>query len=211
VALTDGIDNTSRRRVEEVIQRALDAKNGANPRGVPLYLLGFGRPGEIDEKVMKHMAERTGGRYFHAKDQQALMDIFEQLSNDLNDDGIDEASLMKLAAATGGKYYPAKDVKELQFILDRVRKTIQTKKYEIQFTSLFQTSDGTGRNVTLTVVSRSNEPGGTQESLAGSAAAYDVPGLVVSEMNPLIYLALLCVLGMLLALPRLWRPAGGSG
>jgi Mg-chelatase subunit ChlD len=214
VALTDGIDNTSRRRVEEVIQRAQEARNRGNPRGVPLYMLGFGRPGEIDEKVMKQMAEQTGGRYFHAKDQQALMEIFEQLSNDLNDDGIDEASLRKLAAETGGQYYPAKDVSQLRFILDRVRRIIQTKKYEIQFASLFQTGDGTGRDVTLRVIGGSTVPGATQEVFAQSEDRYQVHGVVISEMNPFIYLGLLCALGMLLALPRglrrWWRPAGGA-
>src|SRR5262249_37802106 len=39
VAMTDGVDNKSRRRVEEIIDRAKEAK-------VPLYLIGFGRTGE---------------------------------------------------------------------------------------------------------------------------------------------------------------------
>src|SRR5262249_26966072 len=50
VVLTDGIDNRSRRRVEEVIARAKEMN-------VALYMLGFGRPGELDEKVMKAMAD----------------------------------------------------------------------------------------------------------------------------------------------------------
>jgi Mg-chelatase subunit ChlD len=215
VALTDGIDNSSRRRVDEVIQRAQEAKNRWNPKGVPLYMLGFGRPGEIDEKGMQQMADRTGGHYFHAKNQKALMDIFEQLSNDLNDDGIDEASLTRLATDTGGQYYPAKDVSQLRFILERVTEKIQMKKYEVTFESLFQTGDGTGRNVTLKLVRFTGDPASTAstasfEEVGRSEGGYQVHGVVVPEMNPFVYLGLLCFLGLLLTLPsglrRLWRP-----
>jgi VWFA-related protein len=76
IALTDGIDNQSRRRVEEVIDRARDA-------GIPLYLLGFGRSGELDEAVMKRMAEQSGGQYFHARNEDKLMEIFDHLSTQL--------------------------------------------------------------------------------------------------------------------------------
>jgi len=214
VALTDGIDNTSRRRVEEVIQRAQEAKNRWNPKGVPLYMLGFGRPGEIDERVMKEMADRTGGHYFHAKNQKALMDIFEQLSNDLNDDGIDEASLTRLAVETGGQYYPAKDVSQLRFIVERVTKSILMKKYEVTFPSLYQTGDGTGRGVTLTLVAGGGSAGSALEVIGRSEGSYQVRGVVVPEMNPFIYLGLLGVLGLLLILPsglrQLWRPSGGT-
>jgi Mg-chelatase subunit ChlD len=217
VALTDGIDNSSRRRVDEVIQRAQEAKNRFNPKGVALYMLGFGRAGEIDEATMKKMADQTGGHYFHAKNQKALMDIFEQLSNDLNDDGVDEASLTRLAQETGGQYYPAKDVSQLRFILERVTETMQMKKYEVTFQSLFQTGDGTGRNVTLKLVRVSGD-GSTAvhgvEELGRSEGSYQVHGVVVPEMNPFVYLGLLGFLGLLLTLPsglrRLWRPTGGT-
>jgi Mg-chelatase subunit ChlD len=218
VALTDGIDNSSRRRVEEVIQRAQEAKNRWNPKGVPLYMLGFGRPGEIDEKTMKDMADRTGGRYYHAKNQKALMDIFEQLSNDLNDDGVDEVSLTRLATETRGQYYPAKDVSQLRFILERVTETIQRKKYEVTFASLFQTDDGTGRDVKLDLVRLGSGPvgsagaGGQEELVHSTGSSYQVRGVVVPEMNPFIYLGLLGVLGILLALPGGLRRVGrGSG
>lgn len=220
VALTDGIDNSSRRRVDEVIQRAQEAKNRWNPRGIPLYMLGFGRTGEIDEAVMKKIADQTGGHYFHARDQKSLMDIFEQLSNDLNDDGIDEASLTRLAKETGGQYYPAKDVSQLRFILERVTESMQMKKYEVTFQSLFQTGDGTGRNVTLKLVrvrgdlASTTASGAAVEELGRSESSYQVHGVVVPEMNPFVYLGLLCFLGLLLALPsglrRLWRPTGGT-
>ncbi len=59
VAMTDGVDNSSRRRVEEVIERAREAK-------IALHMLGFGRKGELDEKAMQAMAAQTGGKYYHA-------------------------------------------------------------------------------------------------------------------------------------------------
>ena len=43
-----------------------------------------------------------------AENEQALVQLFEDLSIELHDDGIDEISLGTLAAQTGGKYYAAK-------------------------------------------------------------------------------------------------------
>ena len=84
--MTDGIDNTSRRRVPEVLERAREAK-------VPLYLLGFGRKGEIDTETMRRLAAETGGKFYHATNETSLIEIFENLSMDLHDDGVDETSL----------------------------------------------------------------------------------------------------------------------
>src|SRR5262249_20156549 len=90
IALTDGIDNCSRRRVEDVIERAKEA-------GVPLHLLGLGRPGQLDEAVMRRMAIQTGGEYYHADSEERLIEIFENLSIKLHDDGFDRESLEYLA------------------------------------------------------------------------------------------------------------------
>src|SRR5205807_3906211 len=97
VALTDGIDNKSRRRKDEVIARAKEA-------GVPLFLLGFGRKNELDIKGMTEMAEATKGKFYHAENQEQLIRHFEDLYNRIHDDGVDEESLRALALATGGKY-----------------------------------------------------------------------------------------------------------
>src|SRR5207302_8482742 len=90
VAMTDGVDNSSRRRVDEVIERAKEGK-------IALYMLGFGRDRELDEKTMQAMASETGGKYYHAKNEKALMEIFENLSIQLHYDGIDETTLTQLA------------------------------------------------------------------------------------------------------------------
>src|SRR5262249_20783049 len=100
VAMTDGVDNTSRRRKEEVIERAREAKSPQNPNGIPLYLLGFGREGEIDAAVMEEIANKTGGKYYHAKNEKSLLEIFENLSIQIHDDGINEAELTALAEKT---------------------------------------------------------------------------------------------------------------
>jgi uncharacterized protein with von Willebrand factor type A (vWA) domain len=197
VVMTDGIDNTSRRRVEEVIARAKEAN-------VPLYMLAFGRDGEIDETTMRRMAQATGGKFYHAKSKDALIEIFENLSIQLHDDGIDEDALKQIAKATGGQYYPAKNVTDLKFILEQVTQNIQRESHEIVFASLNQRADGTQRNVTLKLV-RLGSGGNTV--LQQETGSYQLRGLVVAEMNHLVYLGLLVVIAGLIALPALLRRA----
>src|SRR5262249_18348735 len=113
VVLTDGVDESpgSRHRVAEVIQRAREA-------GIPPHMLGFGRPGDLDENVMQLMASASGGTYHHARNEQFLFEIFENLSIQLHDDGIDEAALRRLADDTGGHYFHARDLGQLKFIYE---------------------------------------------------------------------------------------------
>ncbi|MCI0682069.1 MAG: VWA domain-containing protein [Gemmataceae bacterium] len=211
VAMTDGVDNTSRRRVEEVIERAQEAK-------VPLYMLGFGREGELDQKTMEHMARSTGGRYYHAKNEKALLDIFENLSIELHDDGIDEIALKKLASETHGAYYPAKDVSQLKLILQQVSETITQKRYAVTFKSRRQVHDGTARNVALKLVRRgevvSNAAGGpinVEEQVVQTATGgYQVHGVVPASMDHLVYLGFLIVIGLLIALPAMMRRVSGA-
>jgi VWFA-related protein len=198
IAMTDGIDNSSRRRVEEVIDRAKEAN-------IPLYMLAFGRDGEIDEITMKQMAERTGGKYYRARNKDSLLEIFENLSIQLHDDGIDEVALKKIAKDTGGQYFPAKNVSELKFILEQVTASIQRESYEIVFESKFQSSDGTLRNVALKLVQRG--AGGSEKVLDERTGSYQERGLVVAEMNPYVYLGFLAVIGAFIALPTMFRRA----
>jgi VWFA-related protein len=207
VALTDGIDNSSRRRVEEVIARAKEMK-------VPLYMLGFGRSGEIDANVMKRMAKETGGEYFHARNEKSLLEIFESLSTLIHDDGVNEEELRRLALATRGEYYPAKDVSQLRFVLEKVSQSIQKKDYSVTFTSLRPTADGTFRHIVVKLIRRTGElaanvgggqiqpGGGNVETLTQTGGGVKVHGLVVAEMSPLVYLTLMIVLGALLGLPE---------
>lgn len=192
VAMTDGIDNSSRRRVEEVIARAKEAK-------IPLHLLGFGRKAEIDHATMGRMAHETGGQYHHVTNKAALVEIFESLSIKLHDDGIDEYTLRQLASRTGGQYYPAKNVAELKFILENVSKSIQRHVYEITFPSLNQRRDGAQRAVGLKLVRRG--AGGGTTVLEEQTGRYQTGGLVVAEMNHFVYLGLLGLLVTLIILP----------
>jgi VWFA-related protein len=199
VVLTDGIDNKSRRRVEDVVHMAKAAK-------VPLYLLGLGRAGELDEKTMQQMAKETGGQYYPARNQQRLYEIFENLSIELHDDGIDEASLRQLAEETGGKYYLARNVEDLQLRFQEVAAELDTT-YIATFASRRPQHDGTARGIDIVV-----ERGG-QALSARVREVYDVHGVVVAEMHPGVYLGVLAVLGCLLTLPaglrRLHRAFGG--
>lgn len=193
VVLTDGVDEEpgSRHRVEEVIQRAREA-------GVPLHMLGLGRPGDLDEDVMQQMASATGGTYHHARNEQLLFEIFENLSIQLHDDGIDEAALRKLADDTGGRYFHARDLGQLKFIYEGLAEELQTT-YTVTFPSLRQDYDGTSRDINISVWRK-----GTQVSTV-LREGYNVPGVVVPEMEPGVYLALLSVLAGLLSLSAVLR------
>jgi Ca-activated chloride channel family protein len=219
VVLTDGVDNSSRRRKEEVIARAREA-------GIKIYMLGLGRledkekkqPAELDEATMRAIAEGTGGKYYHAGNQEKLMELFESLSFRLHDEGVNEEELKQLAFQTGGQYYPAKDANNLKFILEEVSQSVQ-KNETIKFASLFQADDGTVRNITLDLVRVVGGSGGGNEQpqyqvVETHEAQTQVRGVVVAEMNFLVYLSMLGVLGVLLSLPpalrRLTRGANGK-
>jgi VWFA-related protein len=193
VVLTDGVDESpgSRHRVGEVIQRARAA-------GIPLHMLGFGRPGDLDENVMQSMGSETGGSYHHARNGQVLFDIFENLSIQLHDDGIDEAALRKLADETGGQYFQARDLGQLKFIYDKLAEDLQTT-YTVTFPSLRQDYDGTSRDINISVWRK-----GAQISTV-LREGYNVPGVIVPEMEPGIYLVLLAMLGGLLVVPAVLR------
>jgi Ca-activated chloride channel family protein len=202
VVLTDGVDEApgSRHRVEEIIDEAKRA-------GVPLYMLGLGRPGEVNDTVMKRLADATGGKYFHASNQQELFTVFEDLSIELHDDGIDEATLKKLAEETGGKYYPAHDVSKLRMIYEELADELQTT-WTVTFPSRRSSHDGTARGIDVSV-----SRGGARVSNVGRAD-YNVHGVVVPEFSARVYLGFLALLGALLAVPvglrRLYKFYGGT-
>jgi VWFA-related protein len=202
VVLTDGMDEApgSRHSDQAVIDRAKEA-------GVTLYMLGLGRPEEMNEPVMRRMAEATGGSYYNAGNQQKLIELFEKLSIDIHDEGIDEASLRRLAKETGGKYYPARDVSQLPRLFSDVSTELQST-YTATFRSRNAKHDGTARGIDVKVVR-----GGVQVSDVGSAD-YNVRGVVSPEMDYRIYLVLLALLAGLLLAPagvrRLHKAFGGA-
>jgi VWFA-related protein len=200
VVLTDGKDEGppgSRRSDQLVIERAKEAK-------IPLYMLGFGRRHEINEGVMRRMAQQTGGEYYHAENQQKLLDIFENLSIQLHDDGIDEESLRRLARETGGEYHNARDASKLRLIYEKLAEELQST-YTVTYLSRRSSHDGTARGIKIDVVR-----GGVGISTGGDTD-YNVHGVVVPDMDYHVYLVLLAVLGGLLVFPaalkRVYRGA----
>jgi Mg-chelatase subunit ChlD len=202
VVLTDGKDESpgSRHSPQELIARAKEAD-------VKVYMLGLGRDGELNEEVMRKIAEATGGKYFHAKNEQELFDIFEQLSIDLHDDGIDEAALRKIASETGGKYFPAEDAGQLSLIFGELADELQTT-YTVTFPSNNPNHDGTARGIDISIV----RDGQTISNTAQTDVT--VHGVVVAQRNGLVYLSLLAVLCGLLMVPpgirKLYRAFGGT-
>jgi hypothetical protein len=210
VALTDGIDNKSRRRGEEIVQRAKEA-------GIKLFLLGFGRPGELDIPVMEKVAKATNGEFYHADSEAKLIKLFEDISTRIYDDGIDELALRKLALETGGRYYPAEKVDELQFILEKVTHEINKNKEVVSktFQSVRPVADGLPRKVRIQLVRQTVErvvgSGGKVETVTKSETisthekSVQRGGVVIAEMSPFVSLTLLAALAALIALPALLR------
>ena len=200
ILLTDGKDNRSDKNVEQVIQLAKQAE-------IPLHVLGLGTADNLDEPIMQRMAQETGGTYHSAGSEQALAEIFEQLSILLHDEGVDEASLKHLADSTGGKYFPAADISQLKFIYQGLAEELQTT-YRVTFPSLRQDDDGTSRDIAISVWRQGAQ---ISDIFRGG---YNVRGVVVPEMDNRIYLGILAILVGLLALPgflqRLWRRAGAA-
>jgi VWFA-related protein len=202
VVLTDGRDEAPGSRVSDrlVIERAKEL-------GFPLYMLGLGQKEEINETVMRRMAEETKGKYFHAGSEQKLFEIFEKLSIDLHDDGINEKELRELADKTGGKFFWARDAAKLPQFFTDLAAELQSN-YTATFPSRRSSHDGTARGIDISI-----ERGGVRLSNVGSAD-YNVHGVVVPEMDYRIYLALLALLGVFLIAPvgvrQLHRFYGGS-
>jgi VWFA-related protein len=195
ILLTDGKDNRSQKRENDVVKLAREAE-------IPLHVLGLGTADNLDEPMMQRMAAKTGGTYHRADSERSLAEIFEQLSIQLHDEGVDEASLRRLAESTGGKYFPAADISQLKFIYQGLAEELQTT-YRVTFPSLRQDDDGTSRDIALSIWRQGAE---VSDIFRGG---YNVRGVVVPEMDHRIYLGLLAVLMLLLALPgflqRVWR------
>jgi VWFA-related protein len=194
VVLTDGKDEApgSRLSDEMVIERARET-------GIPLYMLGLGQKHEIAEDVMRRMAKETKGEYYHIGNEKKLVEVFENLSIELHDDGIDEASLKELARKTGGKYTHVSKASELRFIYEQLADELQST-YTVTYPSLRQRDDGTARGIDVKVMRA-----GKLISTVGKVDDV-VRGVVVPQMSAAVYLAFLAVLAGLLAAPATGVP-----
>ena len=196
VVLTDGKDegNPGIHDDDEVIARAKEAK-------IPLYMLGLGRPGEINEPVMRKMAKETGGEYYYAGNQARLLELFENLSIELHDDGIDEKTLQELAEKTGGKYTHVTELSQLEIFYKQLTDELQST-YKVTFESRRPSHDGTARGIDVRLF-RGNKEVGTGGQVDDVAR-----GVVVPQMSYVVYLAFLAVLGGLLVVPGMLRRLG---
>lgn len=74
--LTDGVDSGT-----DILP--LDAANIAKKDSTIIYTVGIGDPGnsssDLDERTLTEIAELTGGKYFRAKDAEALENIYIEL------------------------------------------------------------------------------------------------------------------------------------
>ncbi len=72
VLLTDG-RNTAGKIPLQVTLKLLEQY------GIKLYTIGVGRKGDYDPKILKEMAETTGGRFFSASDPKMLEEVYETI------------------------------------------------------------------------------------------------------------------------------------
>jgi Ca-activated chloride channel family protein len=78
ILLTDGVDTTSRMKLDEAVNEALRAE-------VVIYSIGIGDPGMggVNEGVLKKLSESTGGRAVFPNGARDLDQAFAQLEKDL--------------------------------------------------------------------------------------------------------------------------------
>ncbi|MDW5287652.1 vWA domain-containing protein [Formosa sp. PL04] len=74
--LTDGVDSGM-----EILP--LDAANLAKKDSTVIYTIGIGDPesqdSDLDERTLREISEMTNGKYFRAKDAEALQNIYKEL------------------------------------------------------------------------------------------------------------------------------------
>jgi VWFA-related protein len=179
ILLTDGLDNRSKHRADEVAERAKEDN-------VRLFTLGLGSGREVDTKMLAALADATGGRFFHIESPDKLTDAFEELSIELHDDGIDEASLQRLAAATGGQYYHVRESDKLQKAFEQLAAAVENT-HSVKFTSRRARHDGTARGIEIRL-----------GSLASVQSGYATHGLLTPQSSTSVYLIGLIVLGGLI-------------
>jgi Ca-activated chloride channel homolog len=78
LALTDGLDNASRRTADEVIRLA-------QTEGIAIYTIGLGNEGwwiftELDAEGMKKMAAATGGEYHQTPSASTLTGLYKRIA-----------------------------------------------------------------------------------------------------------------------------------
>ncbi|MCS7016645.1 MAG: VWA domain-containing protein [Gemmatales bacterium] len=192
VLLTDGINEGGRiQRPAEFFQQLSKLHAQAN---IPIFVIGLGDPrrGEIDEKVLRQIAQLTGGQYYGVSDPAHLQAVFEQLSIDIHDEGIDEASLRELAEKTGGRYFHAAEAGELARQFGQALQDIETT-FTITYLSPRTRQDGTPSRIEIRL--------GTLQA----QASYRTHGVITPAVDLRVFFLLLAVLVALGIVPIMVR------
>jgi hypothetical protein len=185
VVLTDGKDEFpgSRYSPDEVVAYAKET-------GTPLHLLGLGREQEINEPVMRDMANRTNGSYNRAKNQAELFRQFEKLAEEFQKEvqTVDEVQTID----------EIKTVDEIKIEYETRTEIVSAQEeewFEVVYDSPRPINDGSPREVEIQLFRRSEEASNKQ------SGGYANRGVVIPELAPLLYLPLLGGLLGLLLLP----------
>jgi len=89
ILLTDGENNSGKLDPYSVAAAAKElgvkvhtiSVSPGGQKGVQIFGFSVGRvPEAPDSELLKHIAEATGGKYFRAKDTQALIDVYEEIN-----------------------------------------------------------------------------------------------------------------------------------
>jgi VWFA-related protein len=187
VVLTDGHDTSSVNTTPEDVIRL------ANRHEIKVFTLGLGQGREINEEVLRRIADKTGGEYYPVRNPDQLIDLFERLSISLHDDGIDVASLTTLAEKTGGRYYQVSQADQLAATFERVATSLETS-YTVTFEARRKRLDGTKSKITIRFGKHAE--GGTE---------YSTPGLIVPLAREWLFVSLAVLLGMMLVVPPVLR------
>ncbi len=76
LALTDGLDTSSRNDIEDVVTQAKSLRLSVNT-------LGLGSDDEIAGQALEVLAKGTGGRYYPARDVEQLKAIYEEIARSI--------------------------------------------------------------------------------------------------------------------------------
>jgi Ca-activated chloride channel family protein len=114
ILLSDGVSNAG--ELEPLQAAELAVENdikvytiGAGTTGyapMPIYdntgqVRQLGRaPVEIDEKTLQEIAQRTGGRYFHARDAEGLVDVYREI------DRLERSEITEIRYLQYREHYP---------------------------------------------------------------------------------------------------------
>lgn len=79
IALTDGIDEDSRRSVDQVIGFAQDSH-------IPVYTVGLGDSGEIDTDRLQKLAEETSGEFHQTPTADQLAELYRRIAQGLQNE-----------------------------------------------------------------------------------------------------------------------------